>query len=154
ARHPGRRAGEGGSRRRPPDRPQLRGGARRPLLHPRQPQGAPVHPGRRHAEGVRRRAGDRLRRVRQARRRRHRGLGFAGPDTADNPTAGVVFVVFWIGLLPLSLALGPVWRWLNPLRTLHLLACAVVRRDPRRGIARLPRGVGYWPAAGGLLAFT
>ncbi|GAA3771969.1 hypothetical protein GCM10022225_69140 [Plantactinospora mayteni] len=82
------------------------------------------------------------------------GLGFAGPDTADNPTAGVVYVLFWVGLLPLSLLFGPVWRALNPLRTLHLLACLALRRDPSRGLRDLPSGLGYWPAAGGLFAFV
>ena len=81
-------------------------------------------------------------------------LGFAGPDTADNPTAGVVYVLFWVGLLPLSLLFGPVWRGLNPLRTLHLLACLALRRDPRRGLRELPAGLGYWPAAAGLFAFV
>ena len=81
-------------------------------------------------------------------------VGFFGPDTKDNPTAGVVYVLFWVGLLPLSLLFGPVWRGLNPLRTLHLLACLALRRDPRRGSRALPEGLGYWPAAGGLFAFV
>ncbi|SDI13841.1 hypothetical protein [Nonomuraea jiangxiensis] len=81
-------------------------------------------------------------------------LGFAGPDTADNPTAGVVYVLFWVGLLPLSLLFGPVWRALNPLRTLHLLACMALRRDPRRGLRELPARLGYWPATCGLFAFV
>ncbi|GAB3981684.1 hypothetical protein V1634_32100 [Plantactinospora veratri] len=82
------------------------------------------------------------------------GLGLAGPDTADNPTAGVVYVLFWVGLLPLSLLFGPVWRSLNPLRTLHLLACLALRRDPVRGLRDLPSEFGYWPAAAGLFAFV
>jgi hypothetical protein len=81
-------------------------------------------------------------------------IGFAGPDTAGNPTAGGVYVLFWVGLLPLSLAFGPVWRGLNPLRTTHLLVCLALRRDPRRGLRELPSGLGYWPAAGGLFAFV
>ncbi|GII79977.1 hypothetical protein Sru01_49590 [Sphaerisporangium rufum] len=81
------------------------------------------------------------------------GLLF-GPDRAANPTAGVLYVLFWVGLIPLSLLFGPVWRALNPLRTLHLLACAALRRDPRRGVRPLPEGLGYRPAAAGLFAFT
>ncbi|MEO3811502.1 hypothetical protein ABGB17_21120 [Sphaerisporangium sp. B11E5] len=79
---------------------------------------------------------------------------FFGPDRADNPTAGVFYVLFWVGLIPLSLLFGPVWRAVNPLRTVHLLACAALRRDPRRGVRPLPEGLGYWPAAAGLFAFT
>lgn len=81
-------------------------------------------------------------------------IGFAGPHTAENPTAGVVYVLFWVGLLPLSLVFGPVWRALNPLRTVHLLVCLAVRRDPLRGPRELPAGLGYWPAAAGLFAFV
>ncbi|MFC7382271.1 hypothetical protein [Sphaerisporangium rhizosphaerae] len=81
------------------------------------------------------------------------GLLF-GPDRSANPTAGVFYVLFWVGLIPLSLLFGPIWRTLNPLRTLHLLACSALGRDPRRGVRPLPDRLGYWPAAAGLLAFT
>ncbi|MFD3548573.1 hypothetical protein ACFWUW_23730 [Streptomyces sp. NPDC058655] len=93
-----------------------------------------------------------------------RGLGLAaalavllhlllGPDDpARNPAPGAVYVLLWVGLVPASLLLGPVWRLLNPLRTLHrLLTRAVRRRDPDRP---LPARLGQWPAAAGLFAFT
>ncbi|MFC4045084.1 hypothetical protein ACFO1B_42300 [Dactylosporangium siamense] len=70
---------------------------------------------------------------------------FTLPDTTENPAAGIVYVLFWVGLVPLSLLLGPVWRALNPLRTLSLGFKA--RRE-------LPAGLGYWPAAAGLFAFA
>ncbi len=60
-------------------------------------------------------------------------IGFFGPDDADNPTAGVVYVLFWVGLVPLSLLFGGVWRLFNPLRTVVLL----VRGSGHRG--RCPR---------------
>ncbi|WP_330311422.1 hypothetical protein OHS17_06695 [Streptomyces sp. NBC_00523] len=78
-------------------------------------------------------------------------LGPADPDR--NPAPGAVYVLLWVGLVPASLLLGPVWRALNPLRTLHLLACRALRRDPDTGRA-LPVSLGMWPAAAGLLAFT
>ncbi|MFB8089721.1 hypothetical protein [Streptomyces sp. NPDC055992] len=78
-------------------------------------------------------------------------LGPAGPDR--NPAPGAVYVLLWVGLVPASLLLGPVWRPLNPLRTLHLLACRVSGRDPETGRS-LPVQLGMWPAAAGLLAFT
>ncbi|MFI6513883.1 hypothetical protein ACIBCT_40325 [Streptosporangium sp. NPDC050855] len=81
------------------------------------------------------------------------GLLF-GPDRVENPTAGVFYVLFWVGLVPLSLLFGPVWPVLNPLRTLHLLACRALGRDPGTGLRPLPQGLGYRPAAGGLLAFV
>jgi hypothetical protein len=78
----------------------------------------------------------------------------AGPDLATNPTAGAVYVLLWVGIVPASLLLGPVWRLVNPLRTIHLLLCRTMRLDPAAGMRRLPRGVGVWPAALWLLAFT
>jgi hypothetical protein len=78
----------------------------------------------------------------------------AGPDLATNPTAGFVYVIFWVGLVPASLLFGPVWRLLNPLRTIHLGLCAVLRLDPEDPPFELPRWVGYWPAAVGLGSFV
>ncbi|MFD8744681.1 hypothetical protein [Streptomyces sp. NPDC059616] len=77
-----------------------------------------------------------------------------GPDDPDrNPAAGAVYVLLWVGLVPASLLLGPVWRPVNPLRTVHLLVCRALGRDPAAG-RPLPAGLGLWPAAAGLLAFT
>ncbi|MGH8825304.1 MAG: hypothetical protein ACRDVN_12605 [Jiangellaceae bacterium] len=78
----------------------------------------------------------------------------AGPDLATNPTAGAVYVLLWVGIVPLSLLFGPVWRLVNPLRTLHLLLCRAVRLDPAVGMRALPARVGLWPAAAWLAAFT
>ncbi len=78
----------------------------------------------------------------------------AGPDTAINPTFGTVFVLLWVGLVPMSLLLGPFYRAVNPLRTLHLLLSRVTGGDPDEGVARLPDWVGLWPAAFGIFAFT
>ncbi|THA67647.1 hypothetical protein E6P78_15240 [Streptomyces sp. A0958] len=78
-------------------------------------------------------------------------IGPADPDR--NPAPGAVYVLLWVGLVPASLLLGPVWRLLNPLRTLHLLGCRALGRDPEAG-RPLPVRLGMWPAAAGLLAFT
>jgi hypothetical protein len=59
-----------------------------------------------------------------------------------------------VGLVPASVLLGPVWRWLNPLRLLHAALHRAARLDPVTGALPLPLGVGWWPAAAGLLAFT
>jgi hypothetical protein len=78
----------------------------------------------------------------------------AGRDLANNPTAGFVYVLFWVGLVPLSLLFGPVWRLLNPLRTVHLLLNAALRTRADEGLARLPSRLGYWPAALSLFSFV
>ncbi|MFZ3469309.1 hypothetical protein ACODT3_30510 [Streptomyces sp. 4.24] len=91
-----------------------------------------------------------------------RGLGLAaalavllhlllGPDDpARNPAPGAVYVLLWVGLVPASLLLGPVWRLLNPLRALYR---PLARRWPRQA-RPLPARLGQWPAAAGLFAFT
>ncbi|MGQ0463994.1 MAG: hypothetical protein ACT4QG_01620 [Sporichthyaceae bacterium] len=79
---------------------------------------------------------------------------FAGPDLATNPTAGFVYVIFWVGLVPVSLLFGPVWRLLNPLRTIHLGLTKALRLDPDEGLYKLPAWVGYWPAAAGIFGFV
>jgi hypothetical protein len=77
-----------------------------------------------------------------------------GPDDARNPTAGAVYVLLWVGVPLLSAVVGPVWRLLNPLRTVHLAVARVLHVPVADGLRPLPAGVGYWPAAAGLLAFV
>ena len=84
-------------------------------------------------------------------------LGFVavfGPDERTNPVPYVVYVLFWVGLPLLSALLGPVWRYANPLRLLHRLLCLLPGLPSRQGIRPLPPGLGYWPAAASLTAFT
>lgn len=75
-----------------------------------------------------------------------------GADTARNPAANVVYVWFWVGLAFASLAIGPVWQVLNPLRLAHRGLLRLAGVDP--GIAAAPYRLGLWPAALGLGAFT
>ena len=71
---------------------------------------------------------------------------FLGPAGADNPAPYALFVWLWVGVVPVSAAFGPVWRAVNPLRTLARL----LRLTPRRPLP----AVGVWPATLGLLAFV
>jgi hypothetical protein len=76
------------------------------------------------------------------------------PSPAANPAPTWLYVWFWVGLVPASLLLGPVWRALNPLRTLTMVISRLVG-DRDAELARpLPAGLGYWPAVVGLLAFV
>jgi hypothetical protein len=77
-----------------------------------------------------------------------------GPDLATNPAAAWVYVLFWVGLVPASLLFGPVWRQLNPIRTIHLIITRALKIPPARGPFPYPRRLGYWPAAVSLLSFT
>jgi hypothetical protein len=71
-----------------------------------------------------------------------------GPQDARNPLPGVFYVVLWVGLVALSLAIGPVWRAISPVRTAHRLL-------GRWSLGlRYPEWAGYWPAVFGLFAFV
>ncbi|HEX6469163.1 MAG TPA: hypothetical protein VF069_08715 [Streptosporangiaceae bacterium] len=75
----------------------------------------------------------------------------AGPAGANNPAPWTIYVLFWVGLIPLSLLFGPVWKLFNPLRTIHSGIASLSGGAP---LYRLPERVGYWPAAAGLFAFA
>lgn len=71
-----------------------------------------------------------------------------GPQDGNNPLPGVFYVLIWVGLVALSLLIGPVWRAISPVR-------AVQRLLGGRSLGRgYPAALGYWPAALGLFAFV
>ena len=72
---------------------------------------------------------------------------FLGPQNSENPLPGVFYVLMWVGLVAASLVLGPVWRVISPVRTVH-------RIFGGRSLRSYPEALGYWPAALGLFAFV
>jgi hypothetical protein len=78
--------------------------------------------------------------------------GAAGEER--NPLPWFLFIVFWVGLVPLSLLFGPVWRVVNPLRTVHELISRASGSDPADGLRDYPERLGYWPAALWLAGFA
>lgn len=76
--------------------------------------------------------------------------GLFGPQTNANPLPGVFYVLLWVGLVAASLALGPVWRVVSPLRTLY----RIILRPLGFRRLRYPERLGYFPAAFGLFAFV
>lgn len=77
-----------------------------------------------------------------------------GQDLLTNPFFGMVYVLWWVGLVPASLVLGPVWKAISPVRTVHWLLSRAIGTDPDRGLLAYPGWLGHWPAALGLLAFV
>jgi hypothetical protein len=78
------------------------------------------------------------------------GIALVGPRGETNPAAHALFVWLWVGLIPISIVLGPFWRAVNPLRTIFRLLGL-----PRHGLRPLPPGRGSsWPAVAFLLAFV
>ncbi|MET1038672.1 MAG: hypothetical protein ABW075_10370 [Aeromicrobium sp.] len=68
---------------------------------------------------------------------------FGGPDDASNGGLQAFYILVWVGLVPLALLAGHVWRDLSPWRTLT-----------GAGRWTYPERLGYWPAAAGLFAFV
>lgn len=80
-------------------------------------------------------------------------VAWLGPhDSASNPAPTWLYVWLWVGLAAASVLLGPVWRVLNPLRSIAAAVRVVAGRwiEPRE----LPTAVGYWPAAASLFGFV
>ncbi|MGH3370542.1 MAG: hypothetical protein ACRDPR_11110 [Nocardioidaceae bacterium] len=78
----------------------------------------------------------------------------AGPDLLVNPTFGVVYVLLWVGVVPMSLLFGSFYKAVNPVRAINVGFSRLIGADPDRGLVELPRWLGYWPAAIGLFAFV
>jgi hypothetical protein len=82
------------------------------------------------------------------------GAGVWGPDSESNALLGAFYVLLWVGLVALSLAVGPVWRVISPMRTVYLLLRRITPERLGRPRLSYPEGWGYRPAAVGLFAFV
>jgi hypothetical protein len=77
-------------------------------------------------------------------------------SSVSNLSPTFVYVLFWLGLVPLVVLLGNIWAPLNPWRA---AADAVAWTGVRAGLGgseplHYPERLGRWPAALGLLLFT
>ena len=80
--------------------------------------------------------------------------GVWGPQSETNALLGVFYVLLWVGLVAVSLVIGPVWRVISPMRTVYLLLrCGTPERLHRPRLS-YPERWGYRPAALGLFAFV
>lgn len=78
------------------------------------------------------------------------GTAWIGPDdSAENPATTWFYVWFWVGGVAVSLALGPIYRLANPVRTLGTLLHKFVGSAD----STVPDRVGYRPALIGLFGF-
>ncbi len=73
-----------------------------------------------------------------------------GPQDSKNAIPGVFYVLLWVGLVAVSVAMGPVWRVVSPMRTLYRITLG--RLHFHRW--QYPDRLGYFPAAFGLFAFV
>jgi hypothetical protein len=82
-------------------------------------------------------------------------VGVMGASAGSaNPAATWLYVWFWVGLVPASLLLGPVWKVLNPLRAISRGLFFVAGDRYQERVRPYPDALGYWPAAAGLTLFV
>jgi hypothetical protein len=80
------------------------------------------------------------------------GALYLGPGDSTNPGLGAFYVLVWVGLVPLALLGGHVWKDLSPWRTVQWAVGRATGRPD--GFVPYRDSWGYWPAAAGLLAFV
>jgi hypothetical protein len=84
--------------------------------------------------------------------------GFRGTQSpAANFAPTFVFVVWWVGLVPVSVLLGDVFRAFNPWRAIGRALGWTAARVARGGLPaplEYPKRLGHWPAAAGVFAFV
>jgi hypothetical protein len=81
--------------------------------------------------------------------------GTQSPAANFAPT--FVFVIFWIGLVPVSVLLGDVFRAFNPWRAIGRAVGWAASKVARGGLPAplaYPERLGHWPAVAGLFAFA
>ena len=82
----------------------------------------------------------------------------AGEDSiTDNFAPTFVYVVFWVGMVPVSVLFGDVFRAFNPWRAIARAVGRVtnlVTRGDSSEPFEYPHRLGRWPAAAGLVGFT
>ena len=77
---------------------------------------------------------------------------FLGSDAGREAGVRAFYIYLWVGLVPVALLFGDVWRDLSPWRTIQAFVGRVIRRPD--GVAGYPEAVGYWPAAAGIFSFV
>lgn len=84
--------------------------------------------------------------------------GFAGEqNAADNVTPTFIYVIFWVGLVPVSVLFGDVFRAFNPWRAIGRAVGFVASRVAGERLSAAlpyPESLGRWPAAAGLVSFA
>jgi hypothetical protein len=86
---------------------------------------------------------------------------YAGLEGVQSPTANFtptfVYVIFWLGFVPVSVLLGDVFRAFNPWRAIGRGVAWVAGLAARGGLPAplaYPERLGRWPAAAGIFAFA
>ncbi|MFL6089497.1 MAG: hypothetical protein ACJ71Z_05095 [Aeromicrobium sp.] len=79
-------------------------------------------------------------------------LLFSGRSGESNAGVRAIYIYVWVGLVPLALLAGRVWRDLSPWRTIQAVVGRLTGKE--NGWVRYPEALGYWPAALGVFSFV
>jgi len=86
---------------------------------------------------------------------------YAGLEGAQSTTANFapifIYVIFWLGLVPLSVVFGDVFRAFNPWRAVGRAVAWLARTISRGDLPaplEYPAWLGRWPAAAGIFCFA
>jgi hypothetical protein len=81
---------------------------------------------------------------------------FGAQTPLDNFAPTFVYVIFWVGLVPLSIVLGDVFRAFNPWRAIARAVAFVAARvaGPLPQPYQYPQRLGRWPAAATIVGFA
>jgi hypothetical protein len=80
------------------------------------------------------------------------GVLYLGPDDPANGGLGAFYIYVWVGLVPVAILVGHVWRDLSPWRTIQAVVGRLTGRPD--GFVTYPSWLGYWPAVAGVFAFV
>jgi hypothetical protein len=80
------------------------------------------------------------------------GALYTGPNADENLGLPAIYTGVWVGLVPLALLAGHVWRDLSPWRSIQWVVGRLTGRED--GWLTYPSRLGYWPAAVGIFAFV
>lgn len=75
---------------------------------------------------------------------------FGSTSLGANIAPLVIFVVWWIGLVPVTAIFGNIWREINPWITI----ASLLRFSKTNSKNALPKWIGVWPSAGIILVFA
>jgi hypothetical protein len=76
---------------------------------------------------------------------------------AANFAPAFIYVIFWVGLVPVSVLFGDVFRAFNPWRAIGRTVAWIARTAARTDMPaplEYPERLGRWPAAAGIFAFA
>ncbi|HEV3376087.1 MAG TPA: hypothetical protein VG126_02280 [Thermoleophilaceae bacterium] len=86
---------------------------------------------------------------------------YTGLRGTQSPTANFappfIYVIFWLGLLPVSILFGDVFKAFNPWRAIGRTVGWIGGKAARGGLPAAlayPERLGHWPAAAGIFAFA